>query len=253
MNNKRFLLISTIVPFLFFTSCNNKRNGNILKKEYYPNGNLKTEITYSNDTLKNGSAISYYPNGLVWQKLNYRNGALDSIYIEYFENTKVKEQGMYSNGTPMGSFFYYYKNGALKAYNAKDYTGETYYVIRFDSLGNKIYQDGVNIARNAIDFNKKSTFKINDTFHFAWSIAEPPRYMHEVKIGVRKKNESTDGSSKYLQIKPFEHYPFNRSIVDYKSAFQDVGYYQIIIASKLVDTSTHNYNVDTSIIDVTVK
>jgi antitoxin component YwqK of YwqJK toxin-antitoxin module len=47
------------------------RNG--LEKEYYTNGNLKSETTYINDE-RNANHKRYYENGNIERDVNYNNG-----------------------------------------------------------------------------------------------------------------------------------------------------------------------------------
>ena len=238
-----------MIELLFILSCNQK-GIHIVKKEYYPDGIIKTAITYI-DSLRDGKAISYYENGKIFQEQYYKNGTEDSIFKEYYSNGVLKKQGMYSYGTLMGSVYYYYLDGRIKGYNAKSYKGETFYSIFFDSLGNKTYEDGMSIAPVVADFSNKKIYKSNDTVHIVWCIAEPPDYKNEVQISIRKEQENN--LKEDTEIKHFENNKFSRSIIDYKNSFKQPGNYQIVISSKLINTFTNSITKDTSIVDIIVQ
>jgi antitoxin component YwqK of YwqJK toxin-antitoxin module len=68
-----------------------------LRREYYENGKLKSEIHYKNNE-KNGSYKFYYDNERVKVKGNYKNGKLEGKVKEYDENGKLKEEVIYQGG-----------------------------------------------------------------------------------------------------------------------------------------------------------
>jgi hypothetical protein len=244
-------LILLLVTFLFLC-CDNSENRPTptIKNEYYPNGAIKSEVTYMHDTIKNGRYIYYYSNGAIYREGFFINGKMDSIVTGYYSNGKVYMTGMYSYGILLGSVYYYYDNGRLKTYNSRDNKGDAFYVIRFDSFGRKIYEEGINISRVGMDLNKKDSFYTNDTLHFVWIIAEPPGYENNIQIGIKIMDIV---NKQYHFVEPFKYYHVNRSIIDFKKVFNYPGNYQIFKASKLTNVLSGKYILDTTYLEVNVK
>jgi len=61
---------------------------NGVNKEYYENGTLKEEVSYSNGKL-NGIFKEYYEDGSLKSEGNYNNGVLDGIIKEYYSISKT--------------------------------------------------------------------------------------------------------------------------------------------------------------------
>jgi len=87
------------------------QNGTV--KSYYPEGTIKSEISFVNDVL-DGSAIWYYPNGNLKSEKNYSNGILYGWIKEYFDSGLLKEEYYAKNGIKDGTQRIFYENGALK-------------------------------------------------------------------------------------------------------------------------------------------
>ena len=61
--------------------------GNCINKEYYENGIIKEEVSYSKGKL-NGIFKDYFGDGSLKSEGNYNNGAIDGIVKEYFPTSK---------------------------------------------------------------------------------------------------------------------------------------------------------------------
>lgn len=81
-------------------------------KEYYPNGNIKSEITFKHDK-KNGKAIYYYNNGNINIQCHYKNDNLDGLYKKFNPNGTLIEATHYTDGLKNGSSVTYYDNGKI--------------------------------------------------------------------------------------------------------------------------------------------
>ena len=57
--------------------------GNCINKEYYENGIIKEEVSYSKGKL-NGIFKEYYEDGSLKSEGNYNNGVMDGIVKEYY-------------------------------------------------------------------------------------------------------------------------------------------------------------------------
>lgn len=82
-------------------------------KSYYPDGVLRSEVSFVNDIL-DGPAIYFYPNGNLKSEKNYSNGILEGMVKEFYENGLLKEEFSVKEGIKNGSYRAFYENGALK-------------------------------------------------------------------------------------------------------------------------------------------
>lgn len=84
-----------------------------ISKSYYPDGTLRSEISYVNDIL-DGPAFWYYQNGNLQQEKNYSYGKLNGYVREYFANGLLKEEYFVKGGIKDGTQRIFYDNGTLK-------------------------------------------------------------------------------------------------------------------------------------------
>lgn len=61
-----------------------------LIKDYFKNGNLKSEINFSNN-IREGTAKFYFENGNLKEELNYANGKVEGLVKVYYKNGKLSE------------------------------------------------------------------------------------------------------------------------------------------------------------------
>jgi antitoxin component YwqK of YwqJK toxin-antitoxin module len=82
-------------------------------KTYYPNGNLKSEITYIDNRPK-GYAKMYYENGQLQEEGIWENNRWVGDYKSYYENGQTFYDFKYNNtGKREGEQKYFYDNGQL--------------------------------------------------------------------------------------------------------------------------------------------
>lgn len=153
----RIKLISTIIIFTFL-SCED----NIIK-EYYPNGNLKSEISV--DEEKN-SFRAYYETGELKSEGNYIDGFIKEK--EFYKNGNIKEEGVKKKGLKVEWWSYYDNTG--KFTHKEEYT-----VINDTShLNQKIFLN----VNGEIDSLKSFFFKIEipDTLYIGKNIGKITKY-----------------------------------------------------------------------------
>ncbi|MCF8235304.1 MAG: hypothetical protein K9G67_09280 [Bacteroidales bacterium] len=147
--NIGFVLIMT----LFLFSCNN------IKKEYYEDGSLQSEVPYQNDQI-HGRAVWYDQKGNKMMEAHYDQGKLNGSLIRYYENgnkealeyykhdlkdsisvnwnalgQKISEV-FYKDDILHGSYKKWYENGQLQVegqYHMGDFGGRWMY---YDLTGN---------------------------------------------------------------------------------------------------------------------
>lgn len=88
-----------------------RRQGNW--KYYYPNGDIRAEITYLNNLME-GPYKKYYYLEKIKLDCNYFAGKLDGEYKKYFESDQVQLEGQYDMGIRNGKWIEYYETGAIK-------------------------------------------------------------------------------------------------------------------------------------------
>lgn len=80
-------------------------------KMYFPNGNIKSEITFTNNR-PSGYAKMYYENGKVQEEGNWENNRWVGDYKTYYENGQVFYDFKYTgSGKREGEQKYFYENG----------------------------------------------------------------------------------------------------------------------------------------------
>jgi TonB family protein len=105
--------ISIVLYFTFNIFCTisiYSQNGII--KSFYPNGSLKSEISYVNDVY-DGYAYFFFLNGNLKSERNFSRGILNGFVREFYENGLMKEEYFMRNGIIDGNFRKYHTNGAL--------------------------------------------------------------------------------------------------------------------------------------------
>ena len=82
-------------------------------KEYFPNGVLKSKITYDNGR-PNGYAIMYHDNGKIKEEGLWQNTRWIGDYKLYYDNGQVQQEFKFSqSGKREGQQKYYFENGQV--------------------------------------------------------------------------------------------------------------------------------------------
>jgi antitoxin component YwqK of YwqJK toxin-antitoxin module len=103
---------------------------------YYPNGQLRFTLNYSNDKIENGLFIEYYPSGNKKISGNLSNELRSGNWTEFYESGIIKSSGQFSSGSytvcgvvpftayyefKIGEWNYYYPNNKVKANGVYEY------------------------------------------------------------------------------------------------------------------------------------
>lgn len=91
---------------LFLTACSG------VKTEKWPNGNIKSEISWHSDQ-RNGPAKYWYEDGTLQMECNYQNNILNGRLSRYYQDGTKKEQQVYKNDTLDGPAFAWDRSGNL--------------------------------------------------------------------------------------------------------------------------------------------
>ncbi len=106
MKSKVYNCVIVGLLSLYFYSC---ANGQV-KKDYWGNGNLKTETRYKDD-LKNGEEKKYYSGGELKSIITYKNGKQEGPYFVYYENGSLQQKGTLLQGEPIGMYYEFTETG----------------------------------------------------------------------------------------------------------------------------------------------
>ena len=80
---------------------------------FYPNGTIKEEAFYQNDTLT-GEHKFFYPNGTCEIVQRRQNGLFEGHYQHFYDNGTLESEGDYRNNAMVGPWRFLYKNGVVK-------------------------------------------------------------------------------------------------------------------------------------------
>ena len=232
---------------LLYISCDSSPV-HVVKTQYYPNGHIRNRITYINDTLRDGKAISYDENGNLDEIAYYIKGESDSVIIIYYPNGGIRTYVDVYRPYQI-SIYEYYENGSVEKYVARNPNHGFFYKIEYDSIRGKIFEQG-QVISSKIAFDTIKRWHVGDSVNLTLFIANPPKYNRNVFIGAYKVNELADTAVFYMtpnkeMIQPFKEYKIDRMIVDYSLLFKEKGLYQSIFAGELIDAKTGFHKRDT--------
>ena len=127
------ILVLCVLLSVFVVSCDRTVQ---VKKDYWENGNLKSElryengmlnglctwymvngkpqmeVTYRNDTM-HGLSRRWHENGNLMEETWYKDGVKDSVYRVYSLKGILSEEGFYVDGKLNGEFHRWYDNGQV--------------------------------------------------------------------------------------------------------------------------------------------
>lgn len=255
----RTITACSLVLFLIIGGCANNpdetisKNGHQIRKEFFSNGNLASQCSYINDTIKDGACLRFYETGELKEELNYKNGKKNGLQKEYFENGRIamlysfkdgvqegnvisyyesghiEYEGSFKSGEPYGDAKFYYSNGKLKNYNCIDFFGGVVYVIKWDSLGNKVKEEGIPFSPkiSSEDGYSGDSIPAGEEVEFSITVAQPPNTNTLIKIGeLNEKGE----------IENLIEYPIKESTVVYRNTFTRKGKHTLVIVGEIKDS-----------------
>ncbi len=222
-----------------------------VKKSFYSNGHLKSEISFLNGKVKDGEAIYYDIQGSIIKREYYKNDKNDSAIIIYYPNGTVEKNISFFQSYPI-SYYEYYTNKNIKRYSASDFVHQLFYQINYDSLsGEKKSEKGLAISKNyGVKHGFKKKYRTGDSLILIFLIPQPPNYDSRALVGIYKINELSDTAvfCKTVNketIEPFKEYNVQHSAVPYYRIFSEKGVYQVICIGEIIDRATSYKKSDT--------
>lgn len=266
------IVLATLILCVY--ACEHKRVGNrsfVVSKN--SEGNLISEINYINDTVMDGLVKFYYPNSnnILEHVAEIINGKKNGYYKHYRQNATLESVTYYKNNLPEGNntWFYengikkeetywtegkqygvgkwYYKNGKLETFSVLNFFSKCMYVIQYDSLGNKIKEEGLvyspnfltTYANDTTQINLQKGIKANKEIVIKITVAQPPQTSTTIKIGELNKSNIL--------------YPIENYTVTYRRKFSKAGKYKLTIAGEIKDLQGKLLREGNSIISINVK
>jgi hypothetical protein len=149
------IIIYMFIVF-FISACDNN-----LKKEYYDNGNLKSQIHYNSLGEMDGVVKHYYKNGKVSKEIFYTNGKKNGKYTEFYKSGEVKYKTFFKNDEQDGYFYEYYEDGNImkKAFYKKNII-DSFYLSYYKNKKINMYaivSDGITNYSITYDISGKIT------------------------------------------------------------------------------------------------
>lgn len=98
-----------VLLLIALVACSNREE---VKKDYWENGNLKSELRYEDGEL-NGRCVWYMANGKPQLEVNYSHNKMDGISRRWYENGNIMEELWYKDGVQDSVFRAYSLKGIL--------------------------------------------------------------------------------------------------------------------------------------------
>jgi hypothetical protein len=260
---------------LCLNACEHKRVGIdsfVVTKD--GNGNIQSEINYINDTIMHGLVKYYYspsPKNVLKDEINFNNGKKDGWHKHYrkdgtleskihwkkglqdgetfwyfTDGKKIESESFWVNNKQYGDAKLFYLNDQLERYYSLDYFDNTLYIIKWDSLGNKIKEEGVvfspkfvivytsdslqtPLINNEIISGKEVAIKITS--------AQPPQTKTFIRMG---------------EVNNMIELPIKYFTAIYKKTFTKPGKYTLVTVGQIKDMQGNVVKQDSILTDITV-
>jgi antitoxin component YwqK of YwqJK toxin-antitoxin module len=110
-----YQLLFLVALFAYILNIENEKAIHRTKvvEEYYPDGNIKSEITVQNN-MRNGISKYYNENGRLMSTAEYVNDKRNGWVVNFnTENGKISTKAFFKNDVQNGELIQYYKEGSL--------------------------------------------------------------------------------------------------------------------------------------------
>lgn len=194
-------------------------DNSFVKKEYYPNGNLESEVLIK-DGKENGLKKYYFENGTLQALISKKDDKKNGYALYFNQNSKLTSVMYYHNDTSNDDHVSFNEDGKLNFYS-KFEKGITKFHMFFDGNGN-IYSSAPFLTITT----KKDTLKLGETYTAAIKLNYLfPHY--KCLIGL---DSSKSDTQIFLQ-------PLSRNTnATYTFSPETKGIYEYVISAVLTDT-----------------
>lgn len=145
---KIHIILIGLYLIVFLYSCKD------VQKEYYPNGEIRSEIELENG-IRNGVSKWYHNNGTLEMEVYFINDKEQGKIISYYDNGKINTESYFLNGIQEGTLVEYYPSGILKSEQnfkkGKQHGTNKYYHYSGNLLLDASVEEGVTIFFEEFD------------------------------------------------------------------------------------------------------
>lgn len=215
LNRMRKIIIPLTVIAVFILFLLLRKNDSEIIKEYYDNGNVKRETTYS-DGQPHGIEKWYFPTGELKTTLYYQEGIENGEMLTYYQNGNVESRRFWKNGIKDKYGFYYYLDRSVKKFLYFDYFGDLVFEVNYNLNKETEVVKGtgplINIysTDNAINISENNKYSIN------FLVTKPTYWNASVRYGEVDTIDGKFLSNEATEIEIIELDSFITFIVDVK-------------------------------------
>lgn len=146
--------LSSIILLCIFFFLPGTNAQTVIQKEYFPDGKIKSEISYS-DSLRDGEAKFYYENGKLQEERNYLNGRVEGTVKQYYNNGNLKELFTLIDGKRDGPVSLFDTNGVYQM--DITFTEGRQDIVEIEAEPETIFKTDSIFAAKIDDLKRKST------------------------------------------------------------------------------------------------
>jgi len=112
--SSRLLQLILFISLLLFNACESPTPfGKKVKKEYFTNGQIRSEFIMDDDTEQNGLLKQYGPEGELTSTVTIRNGVKHGVETLYDKEGRIVKTTPYVNGRKHGDEKAYFPSGTV--------------------------------------------------------------------------------------------------------------------------------------------
>ena len=213
---KKYCLINIGFFFLFgcqvslSDGCNKERikkfhnkEGKLVMQNFYPNGKIKIEAEFKNDSIQDGRYKRFYENGI------------------------LESEGYYKDNDQYGEWKFYYENRNIKSYVFFNDKGKQYYLRKYDENGKLIKSMGIGLIEGVMNDDK---VKAGEIYQCDITVVNPPDCTVRLFTGEYIEEQDT-----VMNLRPVK---VNSTLVDYSTTFIKPGKHNVYFRWEVRDNIT---------------
>ncbi len=229
-------------------SCKRSTENPLFRVTFDANGNKESEVTYINDTVKHGVAKYYYKGGMILKdELSYINNVKDGWHSHFSIDGNIESRIFFKDGKQEGKTYWYYSNGKLEqvsnwhigkafgdavfftqegkleSYSLCDFEEHVRYLIKYDSLGKIIKEEGKLVSQFLLD-GQFDSIPVNKEVNAKICVALPPN--RKIKVTLKEYGPNGD----LISIKEPK---VKSNAVEFKRVYTSTGDYKIVTKAEM--------------------
>ncbi|MDR1729996.1 MAG: hypothetical protein LBR52_04970 [Prevotellaceae bacterium] len=215
---------NSIIYILFFVaSCSSQKQKEVqveITKDAKGNVIVVDEFSIQNK-IKKGVYKQYRYDGTLEFSVEYKDTVRFGWFYQYYEDGKTLEEKSYWRVKRYGDSYFYHRNGQLETYNAWDAFDNVFFVIKRDSLGNTLREEGMVFSPQFVSSVSAVNIKLNEPLVIGIAVANPPNSTQKIYMGKERE------TLQKLQIE--------NNTARYKYTFNVSGKYVFVTVGELYD------------------